>query len=134
MNSTGIDGKVRLTSDGTLHFKSIKNDDLKRKEFFNNLTLELAKAIPVSPGRITTHGRHEIDTSVSPEQYILSINIKKAISKDEEKSVNLVASNLDALIKNKLITVIGTGAYSNYLDHEYGYVTMRKNIFFFISG
>jgi hypothetical protein len=86
----------------------------------------LAKAIPVSPRRITTSGRHEIDTSVTPEQYVLSINIEKAKNKDEI-SVNSVASDLNTLIRNKLITTIGSGAYSNYLDHEYGYKAIRKN-------
>ncbi|RGB30788.1 hypothetical protein C1646_764887 [Rhizophagus diaphanus] len=125
VNSTDIDGKVRLTIDGTSHFKSIKHDKIKRKEFFDNLRLELAKAIPVSSERITTSGRHQIDTTVSPEQYILSINIKKAKNKGE-RSVNSIAEDLNTLIKNKLITVIGSGSYSNYLDHEYGYETIPR--------
>ncbi|PKC08437.1 hypothetical protein RhiirA5_416906 [Rhizophagus irregularis] len=120
VNSTDIDGKVQLTTDGTSYFKSIKHDKIKRKEFFDNLRLELAKAIPVSSERITTSGRHQIDTTVSLEQYILSINIKKAKNKGE-RSVNSIAEDLNTLIKNKLITVIGSGSYSNYLDHEYGY-------------
>jgi hypothetical protein len=132
VNSTDIDGKVRLTTDGTSYFKSIKHDKIKRKEFFDNLRLELAKAIPVSSERITTSGRHQIDTTVSPEQYILSINIKKAKNKGE-RSVNSIAEDLNTLIKNKLITVIGSGSYSNYLDHEYGYETIRKNFIFFFG-
>ncbi|GBC40317.2 hypothetical protein GLOIN_2v1834901 [Rhizophagus irregularis DAOM 181602=DAOM 197198] len=120
MIDSSINGKVRLTSDGTTYFKSFKHDKLKRKEFFDNLTSELAKAVPVGSERITTNERYEIDTSVSPEQYILAINIKKAKNKDE-KSDNSIAEDLDTLIKNKLITVIGSGEYSNYLDHEYGY-------------
>jgi hypothetical protein len=125
-----IDGKVRLTVEGTVQFKGFKDNELKRKEFFDNLTLELAKAVPVSQERITTSGRHEIDTSVTPEQYILSINIEKAKNKGE-RSVDSIANDLDILIKNKLITVIGSGAYSNYLDHVYGYETIRKNLIFF---
>ncbi|CAG8701209.1 18282_t:CDS:10, partial [Rhizophagus irregularis] len=125
VNSTRIEGKVRLTLDGTNYFKSIKHDKIKRKEFFNNLTQELVKAIPVSSERVTSNGRHEIDTSVSPEQYILSINIEKAKNEDEN-SVNSVADDLDTLIKNKFITLIGSGEYSNYLDHEYGYVTIPR--------
>jgi len=89
----------------------------------------LAKAIPVSPDRITSNGRHEIDTSVSPEQYILSINIKSAKTK-EETSVNSAANDLNTLIKYKLITPIGSGEYSKYLDHEYGYETIRKSFIF----
>ncbi|CAB4380892.1 unnamed protein product [Rhizophagus irregularis] len=94
VNSTDIDGKVQLTTDGTSYFKSIKHDKIKRKEFFDNLRLELAKAIPVSSERITTSGRHQIDTTVSPEQYILSINIKKAKNKGE-RSVNSIAEDLN---------------------------------------
>ncbi|RGB30362.1 hypothetical protein C1646_765464 [Rhizophagus diaphanus] len=125
VNSVSINGKIRLTLDGTVYFKSIRHDKNKRKEFFDNLTQELAKAIPVSTERITSSGRHEIDTSVSPEQYILSINIEKVKNKDDN-SVNLVASDLNTLIKNKFITLIGSGEYSNYLDHEYGYVTIPR--------
>ncbi|PKY51381.1 hypothetical protein RhiirA4_468374 [Rhizophagus irregularis] len=125
VNSTDINGKVRLTTDGTSYFKSIKHDKIKHKEFFDNLRLELAKAIPVSSERITTSGRHQIDTTVSPEQYILSINIKKAKNKGE-RSVNSIVEDLNTLIKNKLITVIGSGSYSNYLDHEYGYKTIPR--------
>ncbi|RGB30786.1 hypothetical protein C1646_764885 [Rhizophagus diaphanus] len=125
VNSTSINGKVRLTLDGTNYFKSIKNDKIKRKEFFNNLTKELAKAIPVSSERVTSSERHEIDTSVSPQQYILSINIEKA-KNDDENSVNTVADDLDTLIKNKFITLIGSGEYSNYLDHDYGYKTIPR--------
>ncbi|CAB4437913.1 unnamed protein product [Rhizophagus irregularis] len=120
VNATSIDGKVRLTPEGTTDFKSFKHDKIKVKEFFDNLTHELAKAVPVGPERITTNYRHEIDTSASPEQYILSINIKKAKNKDD-KNVNSIASDLDTLIRNKLITVIGSGEYSNYLDKDYGY-------------
>jgi len=116
-----------LTSEGTSHFKSLKDDKFKRKEFFDNLTLELAKAIPVSPERITSNGRHEIDTSVSSEQYILSIDIKKAKTK-EELSVKSAAEDLNTLINYKLITAIGSGECSKYLDHEYGYKPIRKNL------
>ncbi|CAB4420751.1 unnamed protein product [Rhizophagus irregularis] len=94
VNSTDINGKVRLTTDGTSYFKSIKHDKIKHKEFFDNLRLELAKAIP---------------------------------SKNKgERSVNSIVEDLNTLIKNKLITVIGSGSYSNYLDHEYGYKTIPR--------
>ncbi|PKC02713.1 hypothetical protein RhiirA5_424845 [Rhizophagus irregularis] len=121
LNESSINGKVRLTAEGTTYFKSFKHDKIKRKEFFDNLTQELAKAVPVGPERITTNERHEIDTSVSPEQYILSINIKRAKNSNDSRSVNLVASDLNTLIKYKLITVIGSGVYTIYLDEEYGY-------------
>ncbi|PKY51564.1 hypothetical protein RhiirA4_494158 [Rhizophagus irregularis] len=113
-------GKVRLTSDGTTYFKSFENDKVKVKEFFDNLTQELAKAIPVGPERITTNRRHEIDTSVSSEQYVLSIDIKMTNNKTE-RNASLIVSDLDTLIKNKLTTVIGSGDYTNYLDGQYGY-------------
>ncbi|GES87507.1 hypothetical protein GLOIN_2v1834901 [Rhizophagus clarus] len=125
MSESSIDGKVRLTSEGTAYYKSFKDDKIKVKEFFDNLTQELANAIPVGPDRITTNRRHEIDTTVSPEQFILSINIKKAKNKGE-KSVDSIASDLNTLIKNKLITVIGSGEYSKYLDDGYGYLTIPR--------
>jgi hypothetical protein len=134
VNSTRINGKVRLTVEGTDHFKTFKYDKIKRKEFFENLKKELAKAVPVDLERIDTSEKHEIDTSIppeQPEQYILSINIKK--SDIDERSADLVAKDLDTLIKNKLVTVIGSGAYSNYLDHKYGYEPIRKNLIIFFE-
>ncbi|EXX76736.1 uncharacterized protein OCT59_021786 [Rhizophagus irregularis] len=119
--SSSIDGKVRLTEMGTSYFKSFKHDKIKVREFFDNLTQELAKAIPVGPERITNNGEYKIDTSVLPERYILYINIKKA-KKKTDMPVNLV-DDLDTLIKYKIITVIGSGKYSIYLDDKYGYVT-----------
>jgi hypothetical protein len=128
VNSTKINGKVRLTAEGTVFFKSFNYNKIKRKEFFDNLKSELAKAVPVIPERITTNERHEIDISIprgQPEQYILSINIEKTKNR-AERSADLVAKDLDILIRNKLVTVIGSGEYSNYLDHEYGYEPIRK--------
>lgn len=132
---TDINGKARLTVEGTVHFKSFKDDKLKREEFFSNLTVDLAKAIPVNTERIIINGKYELDTLVSsdqPEQYILSINIKGA---KDERSAKLIAEDLNTLIKYKLITTIGSGTSSNYLDHEYGYETIRKykNSHFFFS-
>lgn len=119
-----------MTDEGTTHFKIFEHDKIKVGEFFYNLTQELANAIPVVPGRITTNGKYEIDTSVLPERYILYISIKKA--KETDRSVNLVANDLNALIQYKIITVIGSGEYSKYLDDVYGYVTKRKNPIFFL--
>ncbi|CAB4433231.1 unnamed protein product [Rhizophagus irregularis] len=78
VNASSIDGKIRLTAEGTTHFKSFRYD--------------------------------------------------------KTKIVNLVASDLNTLIRNKLITVIGTGEYTNYLDEEYGYETIQKNTCNFICG
>jgi hypothetical protein len=46
----------------------------------------------------------------------LSINIKRVKDKDE-RSVNLVAKDLDTLIK--IHVNIDSGTYSNYLEYEY---------------
>ncbi|GBC03266.1 hypothetical protein RclHR1_05040007 [Rhizophagus clarus] len=125
VNASSINGKVRLTADATTYFKTFKHDPIKVKEFFDNLTQELANAVPVSPGRITSNLKHEIDTTVSPEQYVISINIKKAKNKTE-RSVNSVADDLNTLIQNKIVTVIGTGEFTNYLDDQYGYQTIPR--------
>ncbi|CAB4399012.1 unnamed protein product [Rhizophagus irregularis] len=58
-------------------------------------------------------------------------NLKQELAKaipvtKNERSVNLLASDLNTLIRNKLITVIGTGEYTNYLDEEYGYETIPR--------
>ncbi|PKY25102.1 hypothetical protein RhiirB3_510110 [Rhizophagus irregularis] len=125
VNSSSIEGKVRLTDEGTSHFKIFEHNKIKVRDFFYNLTQELANAVPVGPERITTNGKYEIDTSVLPERYILYISIKKA-KEITDTSVNLVANDLNALIQYKIITVIGSGEYSKYLDDEYGYVTIRR--------
>ncbi|CAB5314796.1 unnamed protein product [Rhizophagus irregularis] len=125
VNASAIDGKVLLNVDGTDYFRRIKDDKIKVKEFFDNLTRELAEAIPVDSERIYTNYKHEIDTSASPEQYILSINIGKA-KNETERSVDSISDNLNTLIRNKLITVIGTGEYTNYLDERYGYVPIPR--------
>ncbi|RGB24226.1 hypothetical protein C1646_676525 [Rhizophagus diaphanus] len=125
VNASDINGKIRLTAEGTTYFKRFRYDKTKVKEFFDNLKQELAKAIPINKERIDTNERYEIDNSVSPEQYILSLNIKKAKDKNE-RSVNLIASDLNTLIRNKLITVISSGEYTNFLDEEYGYETIPR--------
>ncbi|CAG8571250.1 12116_t:CDS:10 [Rhizophagus irregularis] len=125
VNASAINGKVLLNVDGTDYFRRIKDDKIKVKEFFDNLTRELAEAIPVDSERIYTNYKHEIDTSASPEQYILSINIGKA-KNETERSVDSISDNLNTLIRNKLITVIGTGEYTNYLDERYGYVPIPR--------
>jgi len=128
VNSSRIDGKVRLTSDGTDFFRGIKDNKDKVKEFFDKLELELANAVPISPERITTKQRFQIDTSVNPNRIILSVNIKKDVT-GLERSVNEVVGDLDALIRNKSVTAILFGEYSNYLDETYGYQRIRKNSF-----
>src|SRR5688572_21123932 len=70
-----IPGRVRLDAEGTKLFRTdIQNDPNKINEFFEKLTLELANAIPISPERVTTSKKFQIDTSVDPEQIILSID------------------------------------------------------------
>ncbi|CAG8735257.1 4356_t:CDS:2, partial [Rhizophagus irregularis] len=52
-------------------------------------------------------------------------NIKGKIRLTAEGTTYFKTSDLNTLIRNKLITVIGTGEYTNYLDEEYGYETIR---------
>src|ERR1044072_3731619 len=112
-----VTGRVRLTSKGTDYFESLSNAE--RKDFYKKLRQELANAIPVNLERITSNENVETDSSVTPRQIFLSINIKK--SEDEQEiSVNLAIKDLDELIKHKSITVIGSGDSSRYLDEVYG--------------
>jgi hypothetical protein len=69
----GVNGKVQLDQSGTDHFNKL-NNKTQINEFFNNLTDELANAIPVESGRIYTNYRFQINTSGSQNLIILSIN------------------------------------------------------------
>ncbi len=127
--SDSVVGRVRLTPEGTVYFESLKDDDKRRKEFYEKLREELAIAIPADLERITTTKRVEIDTSVFPKQIFLSINIKKPKTK-QERSVDSLVEHLDSLIKHKPITLIAFGENSKYLDQGYGYKPNRKGSFF----
>ncbi|CAB4382426.1 unnamed protein product [Rhizophagus irregularis] len=72
-----ISGQVRLSQDGTAFFDELNRN--QRIEFFNNLTQEIANALAITLGRITTSWKFQIDTSLPNDQkkYLLSINIKK---------------------------------------------------------
>ncbi|PKK77758.1 hypothetical protein RhiirC2_770970 [Rhizophagus irregularis] len=124
-NSDGnkdVEGKVRLTPEGTTHFLNL--DIIKREEFYKNLANQLANANPISPKRITTSGKYETDATLpkdSPKQIILSIDIKRY---EVERLAVLAARDLDSLIKNKYITVLASGNASIFLDSDYGYQTL----------
>jgi len=132
--SDSVIGRVRLTPEGTKHFESLKDDDKRRKEFYEKLREELAIAIPADLERITTTERVEIDTSIPsdfPKQIFLSINIEKP-KKDkteQERSADLLLKDLDSLIRHKPVTPIAFGENSRYLDQDYGYKPLRKNSF-----
>ncbi|CAG8556856.1 5591_t:CDS:2, partial [Funneliformis mosseae] len=112
-------GHVRLTIDGTNYFDSL--NEIARNVFITNLTKELADAIPISSDRIIINKKTEIDPS--EEQMILSIKIQHDESK-QEIPTSLATKDLDILIKNKLVTVIGTGDASKYLDGVYGFQSL----------
>ena len=113
-----------MTSEGTDYFERLNNTE--REDFYKRLRQELAIAIPVNLERVTSNKNVEIDSSVTPQQIFLSINIEK--NEDERGMfINLATKNLDELIKHKSITVIGFGKSSRYLDQVYGYKLIRKN-------
>ncbi|GBB88689.1 hypothetical protein RclHR1_15250003 [Rhizophagus clarus] len=118
-----IDGKVRLISDGNGYFENfIRNNKLG--EFFNDLTKDLTDALSVASVQITSTERFQFDTTLpknSPKQYLLSININHASGR-----ADLIANYLDIMIRNKSITTLAYGNSSQYLDQNYGYVTIPK--------
>ncbi len=123
-----------MTPEGTVYFESLRDDDNRRKEFYEKLRQELADAIPVSSERIVTTDRVETDTSISsdsPKQIFLSINIDKLKKRktEQERSADILLKNLDSLIRNKPITPIASGEITRYLDQNYGYQPLRKNLF-----
>ncbi|PKY50576.1 hypothetical protein RhiirA4_546043 [Rhizophagus irregularis] len=115
-----ISGQVRLSQDGTAFFDGLNRN--QRIEFFNNLTQEIANALAITPGRITTSWKFQIDTSLPNDQkkYLLSINIKKG-SHPTDRRVDLVVKDLDTMIKNMEITTLMSGYSSKYLDPNFGY-------------
>ncbi|CAB5114310.1 unnamed protein product [Rhizophagus irregularis] len=56
-----IDGKVKLTLDGTEYFDNLTRTN-KQEGFFNRLTKELADALSIASVQITTTKRYQIDT------------------------------------------------------------------------
>ncbi|CAG8457748.1 3633_t:CDS:10 [Funneliformis mosseae] len=118
--SDTVKGQVRLTANGTVYFNSLNESE--QKNFFTKLRQELADAIPVSHERVTTNEKTQIDSSTSPKQIFLSIDINKDKTK-QERTVSYAIKALDNLIRNKTITVIEYGEYSRYLDENYGYQT-----------
>ncbi|CAG8753079.1 13711_t:CDS:1, partial [Funneliformis mosseae] len=118
MSSSSTTGRVRLTPEGTVYFESL--DDDGRKDFYAKLRQELADAIPIDPRRLTTNGNFETDTSTSPKQFFLSINVEQ--DKNKQKiSVSSAIKDLDTLIKNKPYTAISNGESTSYLDQDFGY-------------
>ncbi|CAG8457669.1 3629_t:CDS:10 [Funneliformis mosseae] len=118
--SESANGQVRLNEVGTEYFKSLNEND--RKTFFEKLSRELADAIPISHERVTTNERNETDASTPNNQIFLPIKIlKDKISTRKERTVKFAIQDLDHLIRNKFITVIGSGETSQYLDEIYGY-------------
>ena len=115
-----------MTSEGTDHFESL--DVTERKDFYKTLKQELAKAIPVNLERITSNENVETDTSTAENQIFLSININKDEA-GQERSVSFAIKDLDELIRHKAITIIGSGESSRYLDQDYGYRPIRKDLF-----
>ena len=116
-----------MTLEGTDYFEHLNGSE--RKGFYEKLRKELANAIPVSPERITSNEKIETDSSVTPKQTLLSINIEEDKTK-RERTVNLAMKDLDTLIRHKAITVIESGETSRYLDSDYGYKPNRKNFIF----
>ncbi|CAG8658345.1 5103_t:CDS:10, partial [Funneliformis mosseae] len=129
--SKSVNGRVRLTVDGTLYFDSLNKSE--RKIFFTKLIQELADAIPVSSNRIPNNERVETDSSILQRQIFLRIDIKHDESR-KERTVKLAIQDLDNLIRNKPITVIGSGEYSKYLDDSYGYKRLPNKWDSFGSG
>lgn len=119
-----------MTPEATTLFLKPGDTDFNREVFYMHLADQLANAIPISPKRITTSGKYEIDATLpkdSPKQIILSIDIKRY---EGERLAVAAARDLDSLIKNIYITVLASGNASSFLDSDYGYQLIRKNSLF----
>ncbi|GBB87515.1 hypothetical protein RclHR1_00140019 [Rhizophagus clarus] len=113
-----MNGLFRLTPDGTSYFDSLSPK--QRSDFFNTLLNDISNAVPVSPSRLTSNNKTQLDLSVNKKQYLISIGVKETSADD--LSVAAIVSNLDTLVKNKDQTPISNGPVSQYLDETYGFV------------
>ncbi|GES88668.1 hypothetical protein GLOIN_2v1869233 [Rhizophagus clarus] len=86
---------------------------------------KLANAIAISQDRISTNYRFVIDTESSLKQYLLSIKIEIPQNPSDRGS-ELIANDLDVMIKNMDITILASGSSSKYLESTYGYATIPK--------
>lgn len=109
-----------MSQTGSSYFKNLTSS-AQRNEFFDKLVDELTLAIPACKGLIWTYHRFQIDTSLPEKPIVLSINVRKGDKR--------IIDNLNTLIRNKEVTVLASGNYSQYLDPEQGYTPYSKELF-----
>ncbi|CAG8763081.1 28293_t:CDS:2, partial [Racocetra persica] len=120
-----INGKLRLTPNGTQYFKTIG-----KSQFFLNLKVSLSKIIPIEEERLYSTELKQIDvSSTGSDKFLISFSIKgtsgnNRLSTDIEK-------DLDTLIRNKMFTSISIDPYTKFLDETYGFQRQSEfNVWF----
>ncbi|RHZ82430.1 hypothetical protein Glove_109g149 [Diversispora epigaea] len=110
-------GVLRLTAEGTEYYENLNS--IGKDQFFVDLHLELSKIIPVNIKRLSSNGKTQIDTTVSPSRQIfISLNIE---SSKEERSVASIIDDLNEMIKYKSMTSISLNPTTKYLDEDFGF-------------
>jgi hypothetical protein len=112
-------GEFSLNSDGAKAYQELS--DSEKLAFLSQLRVDLATLIPIRLDRLS-----EIKFSESREsKMIFTLTIKS--SEDEwDRSVDLVMSDLDALIRGKEYTAISRQESTKYLDSIYGFQKSSK--------
>ncbi|CAG8506429.1 8152_t:CDS:10 [Diversispora eburnea] len=112
-----VSGVLRLTKEGTEYYENLNSTE--KDQFFTDLHLELSKIIPVNIKRLSSNGKTQVDTTVSPgRQILISLNIQ---SSKEERSVASIIDNLNDIITYKNMTSIGLSHTAKYLDGDFGF-------------
>ncbi|CAG8466406.1 24070_t:CDS:10 [Cetraspora pellucida] len=113
-----INGKLRLTTNGTQYFKT-----LKKSQFFDDLKVRLSNIIPIEHGRLDSTELIQIDVSFTEsDRFLISLSIKGTTVKD-----------LDTLIRNKMSTGISIDPYTKHLDETYGFQRQLFNLVLALS-
>ncbi|RIA95739.1 hypothetical protein C1645_457626 [Glomus cerebriforme] len=114
MSLDSFSGSIRLIPEGTEVYK------LNPTEFIKQLRSNISSILPVDPERLESNGPYQIDTSVSPEQLIIPLQIKSTNDRYQRNAINL-QKDLHIMIQNKGFTQLSMYQYTSLLDQTYGY-------------
>ncbi|GES93451.1 hypothetical protein GLOIN_2v1871822 [Rhizophagus clarus] len=122
-NTDYITGILRLNLEGTTEFKKLKNTN-EKKNFFDQMRIELSKSIPVDLSRIRKiKDIFGIDKISNLELLLILFEIGPSDDNcfNNKSSID-VFNDLDSIIKVKNITMpLDIYDHTKYIDKDYGF-------------